>query len=183
MIAMAERGAVRRWTLLVIAGAGSVVLAMLAPSQARAVARACCFPTGTCQVLSRSVCEDQQGGVSQAIGTTCDMVTCPVLCSATAPECDGECPAGTTCVNPGSGQAHGAVTSAFSLCECVPEIPLGGACDAQADACAAGLACVNGVCAVAPAPAPLLSPAGLAMVVASLIGLGGLAFLRRRRRG
>lgn len=180
---MAERKAVRRWTLLVMAGAASAVLSAWAPGEARAVARACCFPAGNCQVLSRSVCEDQQGGVSQAIGTTCDMVTCPVLCSAAGPECDGECPTGTTCVNPANGQAHGAVTSALSLCQCVPEIPLGGACDAQPDACAPGLVCENGVCAVAAAPAPLLSGAGLAMALASLIGLGGLAFTRRRRHG
>jgi hypothetical protein len=181
---MAEREAVRRWTLLVIAGAGSAVLTMMGPSEARAVARACCFPTGNCQVLSRSVCEDQQGGVSQAIGTTCETVTCPLLCSAAGPECAGECPAGTTCVNPANGQLRqGAVTSAASLCQCVPEIPQGGACDAQPDACAPGLVCENGICAVPAAAAPLLSTAGLATAVASLIGVATLAFMRRRRHG
>jgi len=181
---MAEREAVRRWTLLVIAGAGSAILSMMGPSEARAVPRACCFAGGGCQILSRSVCEDQQFGVSQAIGTTCETVTCPVLCSAAGPECNGQCAAGTTCVNPANGrQAQGAMTSALSLCQCVPEIPEGGACAAQPDACAPGLVCQNGICAVAAAPAPLLSTAGLATAIASLIGLGGLAFLRRRRHG
>lgn len=199
---MGEREAMGRWALLVIAGAAAVLLELMGPGEARAVVRACCFPAGNCQMLSRSVCEDQQGGVSQAIGTTCQTVMCPVLCSAAGPECDGECPAGTTCINPDIGQgAQGAVTNALALCRCVPEIPQGGACDEQPDACATGLVCEDGVCCNAvcnpaercdlpgsvgvctavAAPAPLLSTAGLAMAVASLIGLGGLAFIRRRR--
>jgi hypothetical protein len=176
---MAERKAMRHWTRLVMAGAGSVILSMLGTGEAQAVVRACCFAAGNCQMLSRTVCEDQQGGTSQAIGTTCETVTCPVLCSAAGPECDGQCPAGTTCVNPATGQ-QGATTSALALCQCVPEIPEGGACAAQPDACATGLVCQNGICSVPAAPAPLLSTAGLAIALASLIGFGGLALIRRR---
>ena len=179
---MAERRAVRRGTLLVIAGAVGAILTM-GPGEARAVVRACCFAGGTCEMLSRSVCEDQRFGVSQAVGTTCETVECPLLCSAAGPECNGECPPGDICINPGNGQfAHGATTSAVSLCQCAPELSEGDACLAQPDACAPGLSCVNGICAVPAAPAPLLSSAGLAMTVASLIGLGGLAFVRRRRQ-
>lgn len=170
---MAEWRAVSRWLPLVIAGACTLVGA----SQAGAVARACCLADGTCQILSRSVCEDQLGGTSEPVGTTCAMVTCPLLCSAAGPECNGQCPAGTTCVLPGAG---GATTSAVSLCVCVPEIPAGGACAAQPDACAPGLVCQNGVCAVPAAAAPLLSSAGLGAALALLVGLGGLAFRRRR---
>lgn len=174
---MAAQRTVRSWILLVIAGAGSAVLSIAVPSEARAVVRACCFAGGTCEMLSRSVCEDQQNGMSQVVGTTCETVTCPLLCSAAGPECNGQCEAGLTCVLPMNG---GAVTSALALCQCVPEIPAGGACDQQPDACAPGLVCENGFCAAAPAPAPLLSTSSLVFAVAGLIGLGGLAFRRRR---
>jgi hypothetical protein len=176
---MAEQKAGRRWTLLALAGAWCAILAIGA-SEASAVVRACCLAGGTCEMLNRSTCEDQLMGTSQAIGTTCETVTCPLLCSAAGVECNGQCPAGNTCVLPQNG---GAVTSALALCLCVPEIPLGGACDQQPDACAPGLACENGVCATAPAPAPLMSTVGLVVAVATLIGLGGLASSRRRRHG
>jgi hypothetical protein len=197
---MSRRLAIGRGALLAIAGAASAVLSMMTPSAAAAVPRACCFPNGTCQILSRTVCEDQQGGTSQAIGTTCEMVTCPISCSAAGPECDGVCPTGQACINPATAHiGEGATTNALPLCVCVPEIPQGGSCVAQPTACAPGLFCEDGVCCdtmcpppgrcdlprtmgvctAVTNPAPVLSSTGLTVVIAVLIGLGGLAFVRR----
>ena len=164
-----------------IAAIASAILATIAAPEARAVPRACCFANGTCQVLSRAVCEDQQGGTSQAIGATCSDVECPVACTVVdAPACNGECPPTQVCSN-NISFAQGATTSAVSACVCVPEIPEGGSCALRPDACAPGLTCQDGICAVPAAPAPLMSTAGLGVAVVSLLGLGGLAFVRRRR--
>ena len=158
-----------------------VVGAALA-SVAGAVPRACCLPDGSCEILSRSVCEDQMGGNSEVPGTNCTQVECPVLCNGTsAPACGGECPPSQVCApalgdmatTSGNGQAH---------CNCFPEIPAGGACDPASDQCAPGLECINNICAAPPALAPALSPLGLAALAAALTLLGGAALMRRRRQ-
>ena len=177
---MAEQRATDRWMRVGIAAIVGATLALIAAPEAQAVPRACCYPTGACQVVSRSVCEDQPGGgTSQAIGTTCADVTCPVECfAANGPACNGECPPSEVCSsNFGAGQA--ATTSAVSDCFCVPQIPEGGSCAMRPDACAPGLTCQNGICAVAAAAAPSMSVAGLGLAVAALLGLGGVAFRRR----
>jgi hypothetical protein len=175
-VAMTDRRASGRWLVLGIAAMTAMVLSA---GQAQAVARACCFPNGTCQVLSRSVCEDQQGGMSQMIGTTCADVECPLLCAgADGPACNGQCPPTQVCSN-NIGFAQDATTSAVSACVCVPEIPEGGSCALRPDACAPGLTCENGICAVAAAPAPAMSVAGLGVALAALLGLAGLGFRRR----
>jgi len=55
----------------------------------------------------------------------------------------------------------------------------GGACIDSAD-CVPNSTCVDGVCVVNPAPAPLLSSGGLLATMLLLLGIGGGAVLRRR---
>ncbi|MFN8644633.1 MAG: hypothetical protein U0802_24325 [Candidatus Binatia bacterium] len=172
---MGDRPVSVRRTAQVMAVAAVAMLSAVAPSRALQATSACCFAAGNCQDLLPSVCSN--GGGSPVLAGSCATVSCPVLCSAAGPECNGQCPTGTTCVNPSPG---GATTSALSLCQCVPEIPEGGACAAQPDACAPGLSCQNGICALAPSPAPLLSPGGMVVALATLLGLAGSALRRRR---
>ena len=82
------------------------------------------------------------------------------------------------CIEPQNGVAT--LSAVGPLCACVPEIPEGGTCDPLASACAPGLACINNVCAVPPAPAPALSAIGLGASVLGLLALGGVALYRRR---
>lgn len=165
-------------TVRSLPAAFAVVASLLAVGQALAVPRACCLPNGTCEIQSRSICEDQMGGESQAIGTDCSMVECPLLCGASAPACNGECPPSQVCIE--SLNDIGTLSAVGPLCSCVPEIPEGGACDPLASACAPGLACIDNVCAVPPAPAPALSSIGLGASVLGLLALGGVALYRRR---
>jgi MYXO-CTERM domain-containing protein len=167
-------------TLLATVALGAVV-SLVSVNEARAVARACCLPNGTCEILTRTVCEDQQGGVSEMPGTDCSMVACPVLCSGSSPTCGGECPPSEICILQVNG-SMGTTSLIGPGCECVPEIPAGGACDPQADACAPPLACINNICAAAPALAPALSAANLSVLVGALLALGALALHRRRHR-
>ena len=177
---MADGRIVRDWTRWLIAAALAVVAAA-APGAASEVGSACCLPEGGCQVLGPTLCEVQRGGVSKPIGTSCADAMCPEPCSAvSSPECNGVCPPGETCVLPANGAQAGATTNALALCFCVEEIPEGGACAQQPDACAPGLSCQNGICLPPPAPAPALSMVGLALAVVSLVAL---AFARRRRHG
>lgn len=60
-------------------------------------------------------------------------------------------------------------------------VPNGGSCMTSSEC--ASLLCVNGVCVAAPSPAPAVSPNGLAIALATLIGLGALALWRTRRVG
>lgn len=173
---------IRGLNLIVVAVAVTAALSVIAVGEALAVARACCLADGTCQIETRAYCEVELGGISQPIGTDCSMVECPVLCGGSAPACDGDCPASNVCVEQiqnGSGGTAGAGSEV--QCECVPEVPLGGACDPLADACAAGLSCVNGVCAAPPALAPALSPGSLVALVGILVAIGGATLARRRR--
>jgi hypothetical protein len=161
--------------------AAGVVCAALA-SVATAVPRACCLPNGTCEELSRAVCEDQMGGNSEVPGTNCTQVECPVLCNGTsAPACGGECPPTLVCAPAVNGQATTSGNGP-APCLCFPEIPAGGACDPASDQCAPGLECINNVCTAPPALAPALSPLGLAALAAALTVLGGAALMRRRRQ-
>jgi hypothetical protein len=172
----------RGLNLILVAVAATAALSIIAVGEAQAVPRACCLANGTCEILSRSVCEDQQGGVSQAIGTDCSMVECPLLCGGSAPACDGECPAATVCVELIDKVTGATAGPALEVqCECAAEIPRGGACDPLADACAPGLSCVNSVCAFPAAGAPALSPISLVALVGILVGLGGTTLVRRRR--
>lgn len=197
---MTGRTASKLWSLLVALVIGGSGLSLMGSSEVRAVVRACCFANGTCEDLSRSVCEDQRGGMSQMVGMDCSMVVCPILCGGSAPACNGDCTNGTICVEAqNTHTARG--PNGLVGCECVPEIPQGGACDMQPDACAGGLPCVDGVCcdrvcnagescdlpghvgvctAIA-APAPAVSIIGLIVLLAVLAGLGGAALVRRRR--
>lgn len=167
-------------SLLATVALGAIV-SLVSVGEARAVPRACCLPNGTCEILTRATCEDQQGGVSQMTGTDCSMVECPVLCSGSSPTCGGECPPSEICIHPVNG-SMGTTSGNGTGCACVPEIPAGGACDPQADACAPPLACINNICAAAPALAPTLSAANLSVLVGALLALGALALHRRRHR-
>ncbi len=172
-----------RLNLIAVAIAATAALSVIAVGEARAQpSSACCLANGTCQFVSGFTCEATLGGVSEPIGTDCSMVECPVLCGGSAPACDGQCPASTVCVEPILTDDATTAGNGHSVhCECVPEIPLGGACDRLADACAAGLSCVNGVCAAPPALAPALSPVSLVGLVGILAAIGGATLLRRRR--
>lgn len=182
---MAARSTTRILTSMLAGIAATATLSILGVGEASAVPRACCFADGSCEILSRSECEDQQGGMSEAPGTDCAMADCPVLCGGSSPACNGECPAAMVCV-PMLIYGPPVATSGFGSppptgCGCAEEIPLGGACDPLADACAPGLSCQDGVCAPIPALAPALSPVSLMVLVGILVALGASTLLRRRR--
>jgi hypothetical protein len=173
---------IRGLNLILVAVAVTAALSVIAVGEALAVPRACCLANGTCEILTRAVCEDQRGGVSQTIGTDCGTVECPVLCGGSAPTCDGECDAGMICIEwlDSAPQAN-AGKNGDVQCGCATEVPLGGACDPLADACAPGLSCLNGVCAIPRAGAPALSPVSLVALVGILVAIGGATLVRRRR--
>ncbi len=201
---MAERKTSRLWSLLVVLAIGSTALSIMGSSSAvQGVVRACCFDNGDCQDLNRANCEEGAGGTSQTPGQLCADVTCPVLCGSSGPECNGDCPATTTCVvGDFKGTSGGAGAQIAPLeCSCVPEIPQGGACEEIPDACAGGLPCEDGfccatvcetgqrcdlpgsegVCTDVPAAVPVASNLGLIALVSILIALGGVTLVRRRR--
>lgn len=204
---MAEQRTSTLWSLLVFVAVGSTVLSIMgSSSEVQGVSRACCLDNADCVELTRVECEDQQGGTSQTPGTTCLTADCPLLCGGSAPQCNGNCEEGDTCVQglmARPGQGGGSFLP--NDCECVPEIPQGGECDPQADACAEGLSCEDGVCCdrecgspeqercdlpdsvgvctALPNPAPALSKTGLVVLVAMLVALGSLTLVRRRRHG
>jgi hypothetical protein len=90
---MRNAGSSGLWPFLALVAVGSTVVSMMGSSEVQGVPRACCFDNADCEFLNRSTCEDQMGGTSQAPGTNCSTVTCPLLCSGSeAPACGGECP-------------------------------------------------------------------------------------------
>ncbi|MGH7785815.1 MAG: hypothetical protein ACRERC_03055 [Candidatus Binatia bacterium] len=200
---MAERTTSGFWSLaagLVLAGS---LASIMDAGQVQGVQRACCFANGTCAELSRSICEDQQGGISQMVGQNCTVTECPVLCGGSAPECNGACDGGnTTCVDVGINGTVGMTNGNghIAVCGCIPAIPQGGSCEEFPTACAGALPCENGVCcatvcpqgqdcnlpgsvgvcAAIAAPVPTVSSTGLLALVAVLIAAGGLTLMRRR---
>jgi hypothetical protein len=59
-------------------------------------------------------------------------------------------------------------------------VPNGGECMTPSQ-CASGI-CINGICQAPTAGVPAASPTGLLVGVVVLVGLGGMALLRRLRR-
>ncbi len=201
---MAERKTSRLWSLLVVVAIGSTALSIMASSsEVQGSVRACCFDNADCLDLSGSNCA-VAGGTPQTPGQLCTDTewTCPLLCGGSAPECNGECETGLTCVGGDfNGTAVGGGAQAAPSCGCVPEIPQGGECEMIPDACAGGLPCEDGfccatvcetgqrcdlpgsegVCTDVPAAVPAASNLGLIVLVSVLIALGCVTLVRRRR--
>jgi hypothetical protein len=86
-----------------------------------AVDGACCFPDGTCLVLSAGDC-NSQGGVFQTAGSTCPGVTCPVIVGACCFD-DSSCTVVTETICLGGGGAYqgDGTTCTTDLCPLVLE--------------------------------------------------------------
>jgi hypothetical protein len=135
----------RLWSLAAVMVVGGALVS-IDSGPVQGVVRACCFANGNCEDLSRSICEDQQGGMSHNGTELCNMVVCPVLCGGSSPECDGECPDGNVCIQDLAPPPPPPAQAGETTCECVPEIPQGGGCEQEPQACAGRLPCVDGVC-------------------------------------
>jgi hypothetical protein len=152
--------------------------------------------SGECFGQGFQLCRSTAAGCA-CVAAGCCEIDSPVCANMTAAECgkrpfhpnafcgtNGCVPTATPSATPTTtptATASGTPPVTATATATATKVPNGGEC-MDPSQCASGI-CANGMCESATAPVPAASSTGLLVAVAVLIGLGGVALLRRLRRG